>query len=383
MKRDAASERSSWKRRLAFVVAALGVAALSSLVALAIGEVVVRLVAPQQLIQVRPDLWQPAHGVGYLHRPNVSVPMNTGERAVTVRTDADGYRIGREGRKEAATRVLLLGDSFMEALQVEYEQSTAALLERGLERALARPVAVRNAGIDGWDPNHYLIRTRALLARDTFALVVVAVFVGNDVIGKAVDHIRAREPIPVQRFRLPRALSKGELIGALLAPFNDALERHSHLYVLLRRQASVLLMRLGLTVLYFPPDYLRAEGGHPRWQLTADRIKALEEEAAAHGTPTLIVLIPESFQVYSQDFDRYVRGFGVDTASVDLDQPTRILSDAIRARGLTVVDPLAEFRAAAVTSPPLFGRIDSHLSPSGHALLAEHLVPTAAALIRR
>src|SRR5687767_349911 len=98
------------------------VLAVSCFVALLLAEGAVRMAAPQQLIQIRPDLWQPADTVGWLRRPNAKVRINTGERSVNVFSDAEGYRVGADGRRDAPTRVLLLGDSFMEALQVEHEQ---------------------------------------------------------------------------------------------------------------------------------------------------------------------------------------------------------------------------------------------------------------------
>jgi hypothetical protein len=91
-------------------------------------EVLVRIVEPQQLIVDRPDIWQPRDTVGWEHRPNVQTTVNTGEGFVHFRTDAEGFRIGRAGRVEGDRQVLLIGDSFMEALQVEYEQSLAGLM---------------------------------------------------------------------------------------------------------------------------------------------------------------------------------------------------------------------------------------------------------------
>jgi hypothetical protein len=222
------------RSRAKLVAFGLLLLAVSTLLAVLFAEVAVRLAAPQQLIEIRPDVWEPIDGIGYLRRPDVTASINTGERTVTVRTDHERHRVGAAGRVDAATQVLLLGDSFMEALQVEHEQTTAALVESDLAERLGRPVAVRNAGVSGWSPNHYLIRGRELLAADRFALTVVAVFVGNDAVSQAIPHIPPRPPTERHEFHWPSGWSARALVDAFVAPVNDKLEVRSHLFVLLK-----------------------------------------------------------------------------------------------------------------------------------------------------
>jgi hypothetical protein len=136
------------------------------LLMLLLSELVVRLAAPQQLIQIRPELWRSVDSLGWMKRPDVTVQMNTGERTVTIHTDRDGNRVGAAGRTEAPTQVLLVGDSFMEALQVNHEQTVAHLWEEASSRQLGRPIAVRNSGVAGWGPNQYLVRARQMLQRE-------------------------------------------------------------------------------------------------------------------------------------------------------------------------------------------------------------------------
>lgn len=357
--------------------------AVSGLIALLLAEVVVRLFAPQQLIQIRPDLWQPADTIGWLRRPNANTRINTGERTVSVITDRDGYRIGNAGRTEGAQQVLLIGDSFMEALQVEHEQTTAHLLQESLTARAGRVVAVRNAGVAGWGPSQYLIRARQLMGRDAFGLLVVAVFVGNDAVEYRFDHSPPRQAVRRHELRLPRRASWSELVDALLAPLNDALEVRSHLYVLLKNQMSTLRMRLGMTADYFPPEFRRDDAGSPRWRNTGEIARDIAALAARHGTPVLFVLIPERLQVYEADFDRYLSGFGIDSSTVDLEQPTRLLLASFQAHGLQVLDALPAFRSAARDGPRLFGTVDQHLSARGHDVLAAAIAPAAASLLRR
>lgn len=356
----------------------VALAGVSSLLVLGAGEVLVRLVAPQQLVLRRPDVWQAMDGLGWVHRPGVDAAINTGERTVRFITDERGFRVGSTAPVGARWRILLLGDSFMEAMQVEYEQSTAGLLEEGLRRRLGAPVAVRNAAVGGWDPPQYLLQARAVLPRERVDLVLVALYLGNDVVPARIEHIPPRPPAEVHPLRVPRSLAAKELVDAIAYPVNDFLEVRSHLFTFLKRRGEMLLMRLGLTAEYFPVELLRREADSPRWAVTADICRDIAEVAREHGASTLFALIPTPFQVDSTEFWTFVRGFRIDPATVDLEQPNRLLARELRARGLRVVDVLPAFRDAHGTGGRLYGRVDRHFSPAGHELLAHLLEPILA-----
>ena len=343
----------------------------------------VRVLMPQQLIIKRPDIWQGADHVGWTHRPNVRAELNTGEGTVLFVTDHEGYRVGRLGRVAGDRRILLLGDSFVEAAQVEYEDSLAGLLESGLSRSFGTGVAVRNTGVGGWDPPQYVLQARAALSREPFDLVLVVVFLGNDVVRRRIEDLPARPPTEVHEFRLPNRASYSEIKDALLYPLNDTLEVRSHLFILLKVRLGVLLMRLGLSAEFFPDEFYRSEAASPRWEITADILADIAHAAAEVGTPTLIVLLPTVFQVESEIFEEYLLGFGIDRTRVDLGQPNRLLREALRDRGLNVVDLLPPLQEAHERGTRLYGRIDRHLSAEGHYVIAGYLEPIVATYLGR
>ena len=82
-------------------------------------------------------------------------------------------------RDADSRRVVLVGDSFIEALQVAPRKHMGVVLE-GLLDASGRPSQVLAAGRSGWGPGHY--RELVTYAIDRFAPdeVVVFVFLGND-----------------------------------------------------------------------------------------------------------------------------------------------------------------------------------------------------------
>jgi hypothetical protein len=349
----------------------------------ALGEAAVRVLAPQQLVIKRPDIWRGVDTLGWAHRPNLRTTINTGERLVHVVTDSEGFRVGRAGGSAGRFHVLLLGDSFMEAFQVEYEQSLAGLLEARLPRRLGETVTVVNTGVGGWDPPQYFLQARSLLARRAFDLVLIALYVGNDVVQRRVTFYPARAPAEVHRLRLPRRLRWSEVVAALLYPINDFLVVRSHLFVFLKNRLHTTLTRLHLASVYFPDVLLRREAASSRWAVTADICRDIAALADRVGSPTLVVLVPTSYQVSSAAFGAFLREFRIAPDSVDLDQPSRLMRAALERRHLKVLDALPVFRAADRAARPLYGSVDSHLSPAGHDVLERFLEPAVGAALRR
>src|SRR5437867_1962717 len=175
----------------------------------------------------------------------------------------------------------------------------ARLREALVALRLGEAVGVRNGGGGGWDPLQYLMEARRRLGREGFDLVIVAVYLGNDVVSRRIERYPPRTPVEdsIHRFRVPQRLRYREFVDAVLYPINDFLQARSQLFNLLKQQAATLRMRLGLTAVSFPADLLRREANSPRWAVTAQICRDIARLARAHGAPTLFVLTPAPFPV--------------------------------------------------------------------------------------
>ena len=271
----------------------------------------------------------------------------------------------------------------MEAFQVEYEQSLAGLLEARLPSRIGATVTVVNTGVGGWDPPQYFLQARALLARRSFDLVLIALYVGNDVVRRRVAAYPPRAPAEVHRFRVPRRLRWSEVVDALLYPINDFLVVRSQLVLFLKSRLHTTLTRLHLASVYFPEVLLRREAASPRWAVTAEICRDIADLAARAGTPTLVALVPTSYQASPGGFDAFLRAFAIAADSVDLDQPSRLMRRALEQRHVRVLDALPAFRTAERPGRPLYGSVDGHLSPAGHDVLERVLEPAVGAALRR
>lgn len=354
------------KRRLASLALLFASIAFSLLAA----EGLVRLVAPQSLIQIRPDIWMPAGRVGWRNRPNADTRINTGEREVRWRTDARGYRTGAQAPAPADINLVALGDSFLAAMQVEDEDTMTRILQEHLAARSGKTVRIWNTGVAGWEPNRYRNELQQILETSKVDGVLVFVFLGNDVGKVVVEDLEPRVPDDRHVLRWPRSLQAGEWVEAIAYPINDFLEVRSHLYVLVRHRLKYLLMRLRLTAYYFPDTMLLSEAASPRWGVTAGILESIAALASARDLRTVFVLIPSSEEADIAEGLATARAFGIPRETFDPDQPHRLLKAEMERRHLVVIDATPALRdAIAAGTPDVYGKVDNHLGKPGHRVV--------------
>lgn len=350
----------------------------STLVILICLEIAVRIFLPQQLIILRPDIWKPTdNGRSFTHQSDIDTTINTGERDVRLLTDENGYRIGESTASlDPDIRILALGDSFLAALQVEYEDTMTALLENELSIELGQTVQVANTGVNGYSPNHYRIIARQELAQSDYDMVIAFVYVGNDFVNNNEETLSPRQPVPERPLRIPNNFSQSELIDAIFYPVNDWLERNSHLFIFVKSRIDVLLARLGLTAYYvtnaIQTDFVDA----PHWANTVEILSDIQNEASQYNIPFIVVFIPTSYQVDEASFAWYETAFNIPPDSVDIDQPSIRFAETLGGYNLTVYDMLLPLRDAhQQDTTDLFGSVDRHLGINGHRVVADYLSP--------
>src|SRR5262249_25460681 len=154
---------------------------ISTCAALLFSEIFVRTFLPQRL-----GLWNETRDGMSIHRPNRSVTYLNHE----VHINSWGMRDREHSLQKAqgTFRILVLGDSFMEALQTPFEESFPKLLEDRLRDSGVQKVEVINAAVSGWgteDELAYFVRYGKRFQPD---LVLVAMTLHNDV----SDNLRCR-----------------------------------------------------------------------------------------------------------------------------------------------------------------------------------------------
>jgi hypothetical protein len=357
------------------------ISAFSCFAGLLLAELIVRLALPQTLILRRPDVWYPVEGLGWNRTPNLDTIVNFGGAgAVRLLTDGEGNRISAAGKVHSpAIRILALGDSFVEALQVEYEQTMTWLLQEAITQQTARPTEVVCAGVGGWRPNQYLLQSKTMLARSRFDLQLVFFYLENDLVGAKVDKYPPRHPAPYHRLRLPKKLNTDEMIEAFFYPINDWLETRSHAFILFRNRMQPLLARMGLTATTLPEVIYRSVANQEFWDITADICQEIAANGMEQGIATLFILIPPAYSFIAVPLQE----LGYDPQTMDLSQPYRIMKAKFEARRLHAIDLMPPFQEKHRAGLSCYGSVDSHFNAEGHRTAANTILPDALAALRK
>ncbi|GIW39873.1 MAG: hypothetical protein KatS3mg076_0450 [Candidatus Binatia bacterium] len=104
-------------------------------------------------------------------------------------------------KADGVFRILALGDSFLEALQVPLERAFTQVLERELSSRLGRPVEVINAGHSAYGTAGELLFFRERGVRFDPDLVLLAFYPGNDVLNNSPELEDVLVPVYDERGR--------------------------------------------------------------------------------------------------------------------------------------------------------------------------------------
>jgi lysophospholipase L1-like esterase len=344
---------------------------LGSLVlALAAADFGVRLLAPQPVGLSHQDRYGLA-----LHYPGITrfLPQYGHE----VSFNSVGMRDGEHAfEKKAGTfRILLLGDSFMEALQVPADSMLATLMERDLTRATGRSVEVINGGVSGWgtgDELRYLTRYGLAYHPD---LVVVAMTLHNDI----SDNLRREwytlhDGILVDRDPQPKSWVQFKILE--LKAF---LATRVQLYQLLRRvRHEGEMQRVGQALnahvveLFTVPSPPNIGLG---WQLTERLLGAMRDTSKAAGSQMAVVLLPLRYQLTDTTFASFVKHAKMPPDRMGMYQPQTMVRRMADSLHVPVVDLLPAFQQwTAAGKAPLYLDWDGHWNDAGHRLAANVVV---------
>lgn len=346
--------------------------------ALFLGEGFVRHFYPQQLIRGT-GIYREDPQLGWRHRELKRMVVNTGEGPVLWATDERGFRVSARSQKEQKTRpeisILMIGDSFIEALSVEYEQTISSQIQQALARKYPLETEVVNAGVGAWAPGHYFLEAKRLLQKNRYDMGLIFFFIENDCLDEHPLHFESSTLEAPKTLKIPKDLGWGSLKEAVFFPVNNFLEEKSHLFLFLKKRSQILLARLKLTAYYFPDMFYRSQADSPKWEATAGMAERIYQEFQRTQTPVLFVFIPADYQVYPERMQKYMRMFDIPAEAVDLEQPDRKLMERLNQKKIPALDMLPIFRQEAAKGLSLYGAVDDHLNSAGHKVMAKALLP--------
>lgn len=339
---------------------------------------------------------------GWTLRPGGSAHQRNLDFDVTVEINDQGLRDRphAHAKPEGVFRIVVLGDSFMEAYQVALEDS----LPYRLQEALAdRRVEVVNLGIGGYGTAQELRYLQEEGLRYQPDLVLLAFFTGNDIQNNLRElQVDSFGPDDPKVWGRPYATTTG-LDAPLVWTEPDA-ERMRREAERAERKRSGWLRRawklveptvLGnrLSQLWAraaarfgaPPADPGAHFGWPfleryespvwdrAWLVTRRLILALRDESRAAGAEFAIVIVPAKLQVEAS-FRELARAQYPDVA-FDEDRINRALTAFAAAHDIPLYDPTPALVARTEAGESLYHQIeDHHWNARGHERVTAGLI---------
>jgi hypothetical protein len=307
---------------------------------------------------------------------------------------------------------VLLGDSFIEAMQVKFEESLTPLLEQRLKSSAPTELISLSVSGTGTAREYLALREYGLSYQPD---IVLLFFVGNDVSDNS------RELKELTYLPYPQTTPTGELVRdaaghPLFTPFHDqssylsaissAVRDYSKAYRLVRESIDSspgingLLYKLHL--ISTPPEAVNAPIGDnfgfyeiyrveqkPVWQhawnVTEQLMLAVRDLAHENGAAFGVVLIPAVWDVDDAAWEGILNQLPLMRETpLDRERPSRLLAEFLTANGVPVVDLLPEFRNRVGQLPgPAYLRGDAHWAPEGHRLAAELLTGPVSEMLSR
>jgi hypothetical protein len=330
---------------------------------------------------------------------------------VAVDVNSAGFRDREHSLDKApgVRRIALLGDSFVEAIQVPFEQSVTSLLENRLSRAEVMSFGVSGTGT----ARQYLaLRHYALPYRPD--IVVLFFFAGNDISDNS-GRLQGKPYLPYPAVTPTGKLARQPGGEPLFTPFADQSSRLSAATALLKDswksyrfvrelldkspEVNRVLFQLKLTST--PPEAVNAPTADQfgfyeiyrselrpewaeAWDVTQELILATRKAAVSNGSQFLVVLIPAAWEVYAENWEAVLKRLpAMRDASLDLERPSKRLSAFLSANDVPFVNLLPEFRGAASDSPPLYVKHDAHWTFEGHRLATKVLAENLEGMLAR
>ena len=332
---------------------------------------------------------------GFFHVPNYEGWQHSSEYFARVHFSNLGLRDPRTSYEKppGTFRILLLGDSFMEAIQVEQQETTAAVLERRLRAA--HPdlnVEVINSGVAGWGTGIeglYLDNEGYKFQPD---LVLVSFFIGNDLhdnfyklqlAGDDLDlavkpyfgldksgAVITRNPPPAPppaSGLLPLMRSCCQLWNVfetgVLNRFGDG-QANTPLWAAAPMEAHT-------RALYDAEPTGEWKDG---WEITSQLFDKLKARTDAMGVPLAVFVIPDSPQLSESEWREMVGGRRVTRGRSELDAPNQQVALIAERHKLPLLDLLPTLQQESGGQPRRFYFVtDQHWNRDAHAVAAREL----------
>ncbi len=356
--------------------------------------------------QLEKPVYIPDSKFGWRHSPD-NEGFYRGERypraefRSKVKFNSSGYRSSSEFSQDPAIqRIAVLGDSFVEAIQVPEEDTFPKVIEKKL-KSDGYPFSVYNFGLLGTGTVHQI----QILKYDVLKYkprIVILTFFGNDLIDNSPYYLKSPSFLTPnyerngsnvvlgefgQKTNIPTkgTLSKNDFIVPPRAVADNNLERERMRQTISKISGPILFLKFFNELFHdkilpriddeiqfdvYKKDYSPAL--QESLDVTVDLIAEMKRECAQIEAYFLVVMVPAREQVYKNYFADYFRQRKkiLDPSNYDVKKPQNVLSQELKARKIDCLDLLTDFRRLGEKNR-LYYKTDGHFNQLGHQMAGE------------
>ncbi len=341
---------------------------------------------------------------GWVGRPNYQGANSGPEYDQPVRLNSKGMNDTEHAlqKKDNVFRILLVGDSFTQAMQVDESQTAHQQLESLLNERLGSPersFEVVNTGVSAWGTSQELVYYREHGRFYQPDLVLLLFFIGNDIENNLPGHAITLDGFNCFSPYFPMCDGKLKTDPWYYIPGVDPawnscsparkwltsglsyFQQNSYLFAKIEPLFLSLKKRRmygqeygwPLVELYQPEESEEVRYG---WQVTEALLSQFNSEVSADGTdfgtaligPVQVIELSQYTEAQLQTFyqaEPYLAG-------ADINQPNRRLVSFLQSQNIPVVDlqqPMIDYTGA--TGAQLYFPLDGHWTAEGNRLAAE------------
>lgn len=361
----------------------LALGAVGLLLALLSVELVVRLIEPREVL--REFFERPDPVLHHTFIPNAKGRQKTLEFDAPYVINSHGLRNDELPLTKPAgvKRLLMLGDSFTEGLGVRGDETfTSRLRDKVAQAGFGDRWQIINGGVASYSPllEYVYLKNHGLAFQPDLVILNLDLSDFYDDIQYAKLAVTDAQGDPVAVRPEPPA-APGSWIAAGAVAVKDLLKYNTRTYNFLRRRV------IGFIEASRPPDRsgdIRVDKygmfrGTPEsidvgaWQGTYAHLLKIRDTLQARGIDFWVTVYPYGHQVSPREWDAGRRFWGFEANRVYSGRPQELIQGFCEEHGMTVVNMMAEFQAAARTTYPLYFDGDGHFSPAGHEVAADSL----------
>lgn len=332
-----------------------------------------------------PDInyWQSDDLIGWKHTPNFSGTFNGPGFKAKVKFNKEGFRDIDHPieKKNGVLRIAVTGDSFVEALQVNQENTLTAVLEKSL--SLVMKSEVMNFGVSSFGTANEYLSYEAYIKKYHPDFVVI-VFSANDFIDNDKMLSSRMSCIELMRHRPYFSVAaNGDIIAEKFSPYRKG--------VLKSRLSKVRILSFLRNAIFSLMDQYTRKQPFYADEIALFSGKLTGEENCVHLTEA--ILNNFLFSIFSEGaipivclsypsyvLDPYRRNLliqnGLNLSKIDVDKPLNSIKELCESLNVDVVDiRRMQLQIYKSSSQGLFLK-DGHWNEFGHKVIADAIERT-------